>query len=301
MRDGVFDDLLRSESELREFQDLKPKSYKISSVEDRSIRDTPFMAAKRNQVPLKFVQGKRYYSANSLTMDSRPPYIPEPPPQPQQQNLNKPLPPLPSRPPTLNSSNHDMVLPPPPGPPPLVANNSTSVWGGTAWGRQHGFLPPQALPPEIREELLQQEASDRRLHERENTHRRQQAASGGGGAIAEEMDPASFGESKDQETLRNRRTEFEDSGYGTASHGRSSGVNAALPTDTNAVERQIDDIGTEYSETSMTESRSLGYMEHFANDLYAVISKVQCDPQGIQTLSGLLPELLQQFALRRRS
>ena len=156
----------------------------------------------------------------------------------------------------------------------------------------------EALPPEIREELLQQEASDRRRRERENTRRRQQAASGGGGAIAEEMDPASFGESKDQETLRNRRTELEDSAYGTASHGQSSGVKAALPTDTNAVERQNDDIGTEYSETSMTESRSLGYMEHFANDLYAVISKVQCDPQGIQTLSGLLPELLQQFALR---
>ena len=119
----------------------------------------------------------------------------------------------------------------------------------------------EALPPEIQEELLQQEAED-------------------------------------QETLRNRRTEFEDSAYGTASHGQSSGVKAALPTNTNAVERQIDDIGTEYSETSMTESRSLGYMEHFANDLYAVISKVQCDPQGIQTLSGLLPELLQQFALR---
>ena len=156
----------------------------------------------------------------------------------------------------------------------------------------------EAPPPEIREGLLQQEASDRRRREEENTRRRQQAASGGGGAIAEEMDPASFGESKDQETLRNRRTEFEDSAYGTASHGQSSGVKAALPTDTNAVERQIDDIGTEYSETSMTESRNLGYMEHFANDLYAVISKVQCDPQGIQTLSGLLPELLQQFALR---
>lgn len=155
-----------------------------------------------------------------------------------------------------------------------------------------------ALPPDIREEFLQQEALDRRPRERENTRRRQQAASGGGGAIAEEMDPASFGESKDQETLRSRRTEFEDSAYGTASHGQSSGVKAALPTDTNAVERPIDDIGTEYSETSMTESRSLGYMEHFANDLYAVISKVQCDPQGIQTLSGLLPELLQQFALR---
>ena len=179
----------------------------------------------------------------------------------------------------------------------LAIQRSEAVAGGeesTDISRE--FL--EALPPGIREELLQQEASDRRRRERENTRRRQQAASGGGGAIAEEMDPASFGESKDQETLRNRRTEFEDSAYGTASHGQFSGVKAALPTDTNAVERQIDDIGTEYSETSMTESRSLGYMEHFANDLYAVISKVQCDPQGIQTLSGLLPELLQQFALR---
>ena len=156
----------------------------------------------------------------------------------------------------------------------------------------------KALPPDIREEILQQEALDRRRRERENTRGRQQAASGVLCAIAEEMDPASFGESKDQETLRNRRTEFEDSAYGTASYGQSSGVKAALPTDTTAVERQNDDIGTEYSEASMTESRSLDYMEHFANDLYAVISKVQCDPQEIQTLSGLLPELLQQFALR---
>lgn len=48
----------------------------------------------------------------------------------------------------------------------------------------------------------------------------------------------------------------------------------------------------------MTESRNHGYMEYLAEDLCAVASKVQCDPQSIQTLSGLLPELLQQFALR---
>lgn len=50
----------------------------------------------------------------------------------------------------------------------------------------------EALPREIREELLQQEAQDRRRREREET-RRQAAANGGSqGARAEEMDPASF-------------------------------------------------------------------------------------------------------------
>ena len=95
-----------------------------------------------------------------------------------------------------------------------------------------------------------------------------------------------------------QRTAIEDSAYGTASHDQSSGVKVALPTDPIAVEQQIDDISTECSETSMTESRNHGYMEYLADDLYAVASKVQCDPQSIQTLSGLLPELLQQFALR---
>ena len=95
-----------------------------------------------------------------------------------------------------------------------------------------------------------------------------------------------------------QRTAIEDSAYGTASHGQSSGVKVVLPTDSNSVEQPIDDNGTEYSEISMTESRSLSYMEHLANDLYAEVSKVQCDPQSIQTLSRLLPELLQQFALR---
>lgn len=47
----------------------------------------------------------------------------------------------------------------------------------------------EALPPEIREELLQQEAADRRRRERE-TARRQAAATGA--PHAEDMDPASF-------------------------------------------------------------------------------------------------------------
>lgn len=44
-----------------------------------------------------------------------------------------------------------------------------------------------------------------------------------------------------------QRTAIEDSAYGTASHGQSSGVIVALPTDPIAVEQQIDDISTEYS------------------------------------------------------
>ena len=95
-----------------------------------------------------------------------------------------------------------------------------------------------------------------------------------------------------------RQTAFEDSAYGTASHGQFSGVKGVLPTKSDAVERQIDDSSTEYSNISMMEWRSDTYMECFADDLYAVASKVRCDPQSIQTLSGRLPELLQQFALR---
>ena len=49
----------------------------------------------------------------------------------------------------------------------------------------------QALPPDIREEVLRQEALDRRRREREEQRRRTAAASGGP-PRAEEMDPASF-------------------------------------------------------------------------------------------------------------
>ena len=48
----------------------------------------------------------------------------------------------------------------------------------------------EALPPEIREELLQQEAVARRRRERENARR--QAAGSGAPTHAEDMDPASF-------------------------------------------------------------------------------------------------------------
>lgn len=94
------------------------------------------------------------------------------------------------------------------------------------------------------------------------------------------------------------QTAFEDSAYGTASHGQSRGVEGILPTISDAVERQIDDSCTEYSNISMTEPRRDDYAGCLADDLYAVASKIECDPQSIQTLSGLLPELLQQFALR---
>ena len=61
----------------------------------------------------------------------------------------------------------------------------------------HEFL--EALPPEIREELLQQEAQERRRREREDARRQQQTS--GGGPRAEDMDPASFLASLDP-TLR---------------------------------------------------------------------------------------------------
>ena len=50
----------------------------------------------------------------------------------------------------------------------------------------------EALPPEIREELLQQEAQDRRRREREENRRRAVASGGAPAPRAEEMDPASF-------------------------------------------------------------------------------------------------------------
>lgn len=49
-----------------------------------------------------------------------------------------------------------------------------------------------ALPPEIREELLQQEAADRRRRERDNARRQAGSGPAAAPAHAEEMDPASF-------------------------------------------------------------------------------------------------------------
>ena len=50
----------------------------------------------------------------------------------------------------------------------------------------------EALPPGIREEILQQEAQDRRRREREENRRRAAASGGGPAARAEEMDTANF-------------------------------------------------------------------------------------------------------------
>ena len=58
----------------------------------------------------------------------------------------------------------------------------------------------EALPPDIREELLQQEAHDRRRRERDEERRRRATANGGG--AGEEMDTASFLASLDP-SLRN--------------------------------------------------------------------------------------------------
>ena len=123
-------------------------------------RNTPFRAAQRHQVPLEYIQGQRFPS-NSLTMDSRPPYIPGPPPQPQQSAHMISLPPPPPRPLAMNSSNPGMVLPPPPGPPPLVTNHSTSMWGGAAWGRQQNFIPP---PPPMGPNQFQNQHSQYPQH-----------------------------------------------------------------------------------------------------------------------------------------
>ena len=95
-----------------------------------------------------------------------------------------------------------------------------------------------------------------------------------------------------------RRTAFEDSAYGTASHSQLSGVKVASPTEFDAAERPIDDSGTEYSEISVTNLKIHAYMECLADDLYTCASKIRPDPQRIWTLSESLPELLQDFALR---
>lgn len=105
-------------------------------------------------------------------------------------------------------------------------------------------------------------------------------------------------EDHNHEEFHGRQKAFEDSAYGTASYGQLSGLKVALPTGFDAAERRTDDSGTEYSDISMTERRCHGYMESLADDLYAVASKIQSDPQRIRTLGETLPDLLQDFALR---
>ena len=84
----------------------------------------------------------------STTMMERQPYIPGPPPAPQQQSHMVSLPPPPPRPPAVNA--HGMVIPPPPGPPPGSSLGPSSAWGGQAWGRSQGHIqipPPPPMAP----------------------------------------------------------------------------------------------------------------------------------------------------------
>lgn len=82
-------------------------------------------------------------------MDSRPQYIPGPPPQSlagtQSQSHIMSFPPPPPRIPAINSS-HAILLPPPPGPPPGASQGLSVPWGKPNWGRNQGYFPP---PPPI--------------------------------------------------------------------------------------------------------------------------------------------------------
>ncbi|KAL8926514.1 MAG: hypothetical protein Q9208_002841 [Pyrenodesmia sp. 3 TL-2023] len=83
-------------------------------------------------------------------MDSRPAYIPGPPPQisaPQPQNHMISLPPPPPRPPAIGNP-HGVVLPPPPGPPPSNPGGLSAQWGQQqpSWTGTQRYLPP---PPPL--------------------------------------------------------------------------------------------------------------------------------------------------------
>ena len=94
-----------------------------------------------------YQQGQRH-ATTSQAMDSRPPYIPGPPPQisaPQQQSHMISLPPPPPRPPAINNS-HGVVLPPPPGPPPSNSSGLSAQWSQQNWGGSQRYLPP---PPPL--------------------------------------------------------------------------------------------------------------------------------------------------------
>ena len=80
--------------------------------------------------------------------------------------------------------------------------------GGEPTTLDREFL--DALPPEIRRELLQQEAEDRRRREREEVRRRTTAASGSTTRAAEDMDPASFFASLDPMLRRTVLAETDD-------------------------------------------------------------------------------------------
>ncbi|KAL8948939.1 MAG: hypothetical protein Q9222_004915 [Ikaeria aurantiellina] len=96
---------------------------------------------------LGYQQGQRHPSS-AQAMDTRPHYIPGPPPQisaPQQQNHLISIPPPPPRPPAIGGS-HNVVLPPPPGPPPSNTGGLSAQWGQQNWAGSQRYLPP---PPPL--------------------------------------------------------------------------------------------------------------------------------------------------------
>ncbi|KAL8968743.1 MAG: hypothetical protein Q9197_004720 [Variospora fuerteventurae] len=95
---------------------------------------------------LGYQQGQRHASSVQA-MDTRPTYIPGPPPQMSapQQNHMIPLPPPPPRPLAIGNS-HGAVLPPPPGPPPPNQGGLSAQWGQQSWAGSQRYLPP---PPPL--------------------------------------------------------------------------------------------------------------------------------------------------------
>jgi hypothetical protein len=91
---------------------------------------------------------------------------------------------------------------------------------------------------------------------------------------------------------------FVDSAYGTASDGQFRKVVLFSRAEISSTPQDDDDATSEYSDISTAESEVDGYMECLADDLFSATSSLQWDPEYSQTLCKLLPDLLQEFALR---
>ena len=91
---------------------------------------------------------------------------------------------------------------------------------------------------------------------------------------------------------------FVDSAYGTASDGQFRKVVLFSTAEISSIPQGVDDASSDYSDISAAESEVDGYMECLADDLFSATSSLQRDPQYCQVLCKLLPDLLQEFALR---
>ena len=266
MRDGVTDNKFYYEHELRLVERAKQKSYKTNAVKDpqESVENVAVVAGS-------LATPNKEEEANTADNDISPQQAP---------TVATPSPPIP-----LLTFLHD----------------ACSAVGTLNKNDEFARVEKLSLDQKAEQEAREAAAHDT-LDHHDPWHPEASNADAQPGGESVSTNEKTVEMSDRQEVTAEesyyQRTAIEDSAYGTASHGQFSGVKVALPTDSIAVDQQIDDTSTEYSETSTTESSNHGYMEYLADDLYAVASKVQCDPQSIQTLSGLLPELLQQFALR---